>query len=78
MKKKLMLLSVVAIAAITTVSGLAGFNIQKQESKFNTLTLANVEALTSGETVTKNCPGGNNECARITTSPQKVHIYYEN
>ena len=38
MKRKMIF---AAIAAIATVSGIAGFNIQNQESKLNDLTLAN-------------------------------------
>ena len=46
MKRKMIF---AAIAAIATVSGIAGFNIQNQESKLNALTLANVEALSNDE-----------------------------
>ena len=37
------------IAAVATVSGIAGFNLQKQESSLNALTLANIEALSKDE-----------------------------
>lgn len=46
MKRKMIF---AAIAAVATVSGIAGFNLQKQESKLNALTLANVEALSRWE-----------------------------
>lgn len=46
MKRKMIF---AAIATIATVSGIAGFNIQNQESKLNALTLANVEALSRWE-----------------------------
>ena len=74
MNKKMIFVAIVAVAA---VSSIIGFNTQQQGSNVSALTLANVEALTSGETVSKNCPGGSNECARITTSPGRVHIFYE-
>lgn len=38
-----------AIAAIATMSGIVGFNLQKQESSINALTLANIEALSEDE-----------------------------
>jgi hypothetical protein len=41
------------------------------------LTLANVEALTSGsENDTEYCPGGRIECVRVNTG-STVHIFYE-
>lgn len=46
MKRKLFF---VAIAAIAISSGIAGICIQKQESNFNPLTIANVEALSNDE-----------------------------
>lgn len=44
MNKKMIL---AVIAAIATMSGIAGFNLQKQETNIGALTLANIEALTS-------------------------------
>lgn len=46
MKKKMIFAAIVAVA---TVSGIAGFSLQKQESNLNALTLANVEALSRWE-----------------------------
>lgn len=73
MKKKIF----TAITVVAAVSGIAGFKAQRHESSFNALALANIEALTDNETESKSCPGGPKECARIITSPNKVHIFYE-
>ena len=46
MNKKMIFAAIVAVA---TVSGIVGFNLQKQASTLNALALANIEALSKDE-----------------------------
>ena len=75
MKKK-----VFGAVALIAIAVAAGWNYQQsqQESELSDLTLANVEALASGEITTPtNCPGGLVLCAWITGAPGGSVTYYE-
>ena len=51
------------------------YNSQKSDV-MSDLALANVEALADDESVTVECPGGTDECARVLVG-NTVHLFYK-
>ncbi|WP_349993911.1 NVEALA domain-containing protein, partial [Phocaeicola massiliensis] len=51
------------------------YNSQKSDV-MSELALANVEALADDESVTVECPGGTDECARVLVG-NTVHLFYK-
>lgn len=66
-----------AIAAIAVSSGIAYIYTQKQESNLNALTLANVEALSSGEVSVKDCPEGKDICDAVQSGSTLYIFTYD-
>lgn len=77
MKKRFMIPA--AIAALMGVGAYFG-HATATPADTSDLLLDNAEALASddeGEPVRVDCYGNSSECARISTSPGQVHIFYK-
>ena len=57
---------------------MAGYVVyaSQQEVEMSDLAMANVEALADDESVTVECPGGTDECARVLVG-NTVHLFYK-
>ena len=73
MKKNI--LKATVVAAFALVAGFNVYNSQKSDV-MSELALANVEALADDESVTVECPGGTDECARVLVG-NTVHLFYK-
>lgn len=74
MKKSV--LKIVFASAFALVAGYSVYASQ-QKVEMSDLAMANVEALAQSEgSVTVECPGGIDECARIIMG-NEVHLYYK-
>ena len=74
MKKNI--LKATLVAAFGLIAGFNVYNSQKSDV-MSELALANVEALADdAESVTVECPGGTDECARVLVG-NTVHLFYK-
>ena len=71
MKKNI--LKATLVAAFGLIAGFNVYNSQKSDV-MSELALANVEALADDESVTVECPGGTDECARVLVG-NTVHLF---
>ena len=63
------------VAIFVATAGYGVYASQRAEA-MSDLALANVEALADDESVTVECPGGTDECARVLVG-NTVHLFYK-